>query len=104
MPSPPPTIARTVSLSAPGTLEQAFERAGFREVNVSTVDTPRIFGSLDEAITAMHNSSPAQGELRRSMSDAESAYYSAELAGRLQAFVSPTGAACCQAKPCSASA
>jgi ubiquinone/menaquinone biosynthesis C-methylase UbiE len=91
MPSPPPTIVRTVALSAPGTLDQAFERAGFREVGVSAVDTPRVFASLDEAITAMHNSSPAQGELRRAMSDAESAHYSTELAQRLEAFVQPDG-------------
>jgi hypothetical protein len=39
----------------------------------------------------MHNSSPAQGELRRAMSDAESAHYSAELARRLEAFVQPDG-------------
>jgi ubiquinone/menaquinone biosynthesis C-methylase UbiE len=91
MPSPPPTIVRTVALSAPGTLDQAFERAGFREVSVSAVGTPRVFASLDEAVTAMHNSSPAQGELRRAMSDAESAHYSAELAQRLEAFVQPDG-------------
>src|SRR5438094_1936721 len=91
MPSPPPTIARTVSLSAPGVLHQAFEAAGLREVSVSPVDTPRVFGSPEEAVTAMHTSSPAQGELRRAMSEAESAYYSAELARRVQAFVQPDG-------------
>jgi SAM-dependent methyltransferase len=92
MPSPPPTIVRTVSLSAPGVLQQAFVSAGLGEVSVSSVNTPRAFGSLDEAVTAMHTTSPAQGELRRAMSDVESAHYSAELARRLQAFVQPDGA------------
>jgi SAM-dependent methyltransferase len=91
MPSPPPTIARTVSLSGPGVLHQAFERAGLRDVSVSPIGTPRALASLDEAITAMQTSSPAQGELRRAMTAAESAHYSAELARRLQAFVQPDG-------------
>jgi SAM-dependent methyltransferase len=91
MPSPPPTLVRTISLSAPGVLQHAFASAGLREVSVSPVATPRAFGSLDEAITAMQTSSPAQGELRRAMSDAESAHYSAELARRLHAFVQPDG-------------
>jgi hypothetical protein len=91
MPSPPPTIVRTVSLSAPGVLQQALEGAGLRDVSVSPVDVRRAFSSHDEAVAAMLTSSPAQGELCRSMSDAESAYYSAELARRLEAFVQPDG-------------
>jgi len=91
MPSPPPTIVRTVSLSGSGVLQQAFEGAGLRDVSVSPVDVPRAFGSLDEAAAAMLTTSPAQGELRRSMSDAESAHYSAELARRLEAFAQPDG-------------
>jgi ubiquinone/menaquinone biosynthesis C-methylase UbiE len=87
MPSPPPSIVHTVSLSAPGVLQQAFERAGFRDGSVSAVDTPRAFASLDEAVDAMQTSSPAQGELRRAMSEAESAHYSAELRHRLEAFI-----------------
>src|SRR6266852_1721450 len=35
MPSPPPSLARTVSLSAPGVLDNAFRSAGFADVHVS---------------------------------------------------------------------
>src|SRR4030081_3282681 len=74
MPSPPPSLARTVSLSAPGQLEQAFRAAGFANVNVSAIATPRNFESVEDAITAMRQTSPAQGELGREMNDAEREY------------------------------
>jgi ubiquinone/menaquinone biosynthesis C-methylase UbiE len=91
LPSPPPTLARTVSLGAPGELERALREAGFHDVQVEPVPTPRDFGSLDEAFEAMFTSSPARGELTREMSDAERERYADELQRRLVRFVRPDG-------------
>ena len=91
MPSPPPSLARTVSLSSPGRLDQAFRSAGFAEVDVSPIATPRNFESVEDAITAMRTTSPAQGELGRMMSAAELDYYAAELERRVRAYLQPDG-------------
>jgi ubiquinone/menaquinone biosynthesis C-methylase UbiE len=91
MPSPPPSLARTVSLSAPGVLEQAFQAAGFRGVRVSAVATPREFPSVAEALAAIRSSSPAGSDLGRDMTEAEREYYTTELGRRLQAYVQPDG-------------
>lgn len=91
LPSPLPTLARTVSLSGPGQLERALKDAGFQDIQVSSVPTPRDFASLDEAFEAMFTSSPARGELTSSMSDAEVEQYAAELKRRLVRFVQPGG-------------
>ena len=52
MPSPPPTLELTVSLSAPGKLEHAFLNAGFRapSVNVSPVPVRRDFQDVDDTL------------------------------------------------------
>jgi ubiquinone/menaquinone biosynthesis C-methylase UbiE len=91
LPSSPPTLARTVSLSGPGQLERALTDAGFQDIQVSSVSTPRDFASLDEAFDAMFTSSPARGELTRAMSEAELEQYAAELKRRLVRFVQPGG-------------
>jgi len=89
MPSPPPSLARTASLSEPGKLAEAFQAAGFADVQVSAVPTPRTFESVEDAVTAMRQTSPAQGELGRDMSDAEREYYASELERRLTAYLQP---------------
>jgi ubiquinone/menaquinone biosynthesis C-methylase UbiE len=91
MPSPPPSLARTVALSSPGLLDQALRSAGFADVDVSPIATPRNFESVEDAITAMRQTSPAQGELSRMMSDAERQHYAAELEHRLTAYLQPDG-------------
>jgi SAM-dependent methyltransferase len=93
MPSPPPTLALTVSLSAPGKLERALVDAGFVEssINVASVPVPREFATLDEALGAMRSSSPAQGELARVMTEVEQAHYWAELRQRVQVYVQADG-------------
>jgi SAM-dependent methyltransferase len=91
MPSPPPTLAMTVSLSAPGKLEQAFVDAGFVSVNVSPVPVPREFSSVEDALGAMRSTSPVQGELGQTMSEAERARYWAELERRLHAYLQADG-------------
>ena len=91
LPSSPPTLARTVSLSGPGQLEHALTDAGFHDIQVSSVSTPRDFASLDEAFDAMFTSSPARAELTRAMSEAELEQYAAELKRRLVRFVQPGG-------------
>jgi SAM-dependent methyltransferase len=91
LPSPPPTLARTVSLGGPGRLEAALRAAGFRQVEVMSVATPRDFESLADAFEAMFTSSPTRGELTRAMSEAERDQYAAELRRRLVRFVQPGG-------------
>jgi len=91
MPSPPPSLARTVSLSEPGKLAEAFRAAGFADVQVSAVPTPRKFESVEDAVRAMRQTSPAQGELGRDMSDAEREYYAVELERRLTAYLQSDG-------------
>ena len=91
MPSPPPSLALTVSLSAPGKLEHALVDAGFVGTSVSPVPVPRVFTSVDDALSAMRSTSPAQGELARAMTDAERSHYWAELERRVTAYVQPDG-------------
>jgi ubiquinone/menaquinone biosynthesis C-methylase UbiE len=91
MPTPTPSLVRTVSLSGPGQLQQAFEAAGFTDVRVSPVATPREFASAEQALQAMSSDSPAQGELGKAMNDAEREHYTAELARRVQAYVQADG-------------
>ena len=91
MPSPPPSLARTVALSDPSKLAEAFRVAGFADVDVSAVSTPRNFESVEDAMDAMRSTSPAQGELGRNMSESEQQYYAAELERRLHAYEQPDG-------------
>ena len=91
VPTPLPTIFRTVSLSDPQRLEQAFTDAGFTHVNISAVPVPRDFDSLEEAWRALQSSSPAAGELTRDMSEAERERYADELKRRLADYLQPDG-------------
>jgi len=91
VPSPPPSIVRTVVLGGSGQLEHALHSAGFGLVEVTAVPTPRDFASVDEAFEAMRSSSPAQGELTRAMSDQEREHYAAELKRRLASYVESDG-------------
>jgi len=91
MPSPPPSLARTVTLSEPGKLADAFRAAGFVDVNVSAEATPRRFESVEDALEAMRSTSPAQGELGRLMSEAERKAYAAELERRVATYLQADG-------------
>jgi SAM-dependent methyltransferase len=91
LPSPPPTLVRTVSLSAPGVLEAALSTAGFVDVQVRPVDAPRVFESIEDALSAMRSSSPVRGDLTRDMSELEREAFWAELPRRLGAYVQPGG-------------
>jgi SAM-dependent methyltransferase len=91
MPSPPPPIVRTTSLSAPGVLGRAFDDAGFHDVRTEAVATPREFESHDEANKAMWTTSPNQAELLRDMTDDERERFRAEVERRLAAHVQPDG-------------
>jgi SAM-dependent methyltransferase len=90
LPSPPPSIARATSLSAPGQLESELTKAGFHDVHTSMVATPREFDSLDDAVRAMRTTSPGQRELLRDMNDAEREQFQAEVERRLSAFFDGT--------------
>ena len=91
VPTPLPSLFRTVSLSDTPRLERAFTEAGFHDVNVSAVPVPREFESLDEAWRALQSSSPASGELTRDMTDAEREHYAEELKRRLADYLQADG-------------
>lgn len=91
VPTPLPSIFRTVSLSDPARLERAFSEASFNDVSVSAVPVPREFESLDEAWRAIQSSSPAAGELTREMNDAERERYATELKHRLADYLQADG-------------
>ena len=91
MPSPAPPIVRTTSLSAPGMLEGSLAAAGFRDVSVEPVATPREFESYAAAAEAMWTTSPNQADLLREMTDAEQAAFRTEVERRLARFVQPDG-------------
>jgi ubiquinone/menaquinone biosynthesis C-methylase UbiE len=89
--SPPPSIVRALSLSEPGKVDGALRTAGFHEVQVTRIETPRRFGSIEETMQAMRSASPAQGELTRELNDAERERYATELESRLRAYSDPDG-------------
>jgi SAM-dependent methyltransferase len=91
LPSPLPSIARTTSLGEPGKLAGGFYEARFRDVDSSTIPTPREFASLAEALEAMRAMSPAHGELQRDMNESERERFNAEVERRLAAFARPDG-------------
>jgi SAM-dependent methyltransferase len=91
LPSPPPSLARTSSLSEPGKLERAFGDAGLSDVRTSKIETPREFASIEDALSAMRNTSPARGELLRDMNEAERQRFETEVEQRLAAFVQADG-------------
>jgi SAM-dependent methyltransferase len=91
LPSPPPSLARTVALSGAGVLVGALTAAGFLNPEVRRIDTPRVFTSVEDALAAMQGSSPATGELTRDMSDTEREHYAEELQRRLVPYRRPDG-------------
>jgi ubiquinone/menaquinone biosynthesis C-methylase UbiE len=91
MPSPLPSIARTVMLSAPGVLERALRDAKFEAVQVSAVDTPRVFTSVADALNTIQTASPNQGEMKQRMSPEERDYFASELQRRLHDYLQADG-------------
>ena len=90
-PDPNTSLLRALSLSAPGRVETSFVEAGFADVEVSAVPTPRELESVAEAVEAIKSSSPTQGELYRSFSEEERARYEDELTRRTSRYADVAG-------------
>jgi len=90
---PPPgaSVLQATSLGEPGKLDEALGSAGFGDVHISSVATPRDYASMAEAVNSMHTTSPAQAELLRHLSEAEREQYLAAIESRLNAFAQPNG-------------
>ena len=90
IPSPPADRPGTFALGSPDLLEAAFRRAGFRDVAVHVVPTPRRFESLEAALRYLRE---VQQPLERKVGlrEAEQALAWAALARTLRQFEGPTG-------------
>ena len=88
--SPAPERFGEFRLSAPGVLEDAYRRAGFREISVHTVPTRRRFPSLAEATQYARGPLPLR-ELMVRLSDAEQQRAWREIERALAQFVGPNG-------------
>ena len=82
-----PTFANRWNL---GALEDAYRKAGFREVAVHTVSTRRRFPSLAEAVQYMQGPLPLR-ELMVRLSEAERDQVWAEIERALAQFMGPNG-------------
>jgi SAM-dependent methyltransferase len=91
--APPPgaSVLQALSLSDSAALEAALSAAGFQAAATSPVATPRSFASLDEAVDAMHSTSPVQRELLRQLDADERERYLASLRKELATYVQPDG-------------
>lgn len=77
-------------LGAPGVLEEAYRKAGFREAAVHPVSTQRHFPSLADAMQYMKGPLPLR-ELMVRLTDAEQSQVWAESERALARFVGPNG-------------
>lgn len=91
LPAPAPGAPDMFALGAPGALEDAFGRAGFRAVAVRAVPTVRRFGSVDEALRNYRESFPSLHELMAPLSDAEREQAWAEIERELRERAGPDG-------------
>jgi hypothetical protein len=90
-PAPQASVMQALSLGEPGKLEQALTSAGFRDVQTSSIPTPRGYASVSEAASALRSSSPAQAELMRQLSESERERYVALIEARLAGFAQADG-------------
>jgi len=88
--SPTPDRFGEFRLGAPGALEDAYRKAGFREVAVHTVSTRRRFPSLAEAVQYMQGPLPLR-ELMVRLSEAKRDQVWAEIERALAQFMGPNG-------------
>jgi ubiquinone/menaquinone biosynthesis C-methylase UbiE len=82
---------RAFSLSSPAVFQGALEQAGFGEVRMQTVATPRAFDSVDGAVESIRLNSPVMRELASSLDAATQQRLDGELRQRLQAFADRDG-------------
>ncbi len=90
-PAPGASVLQALSLSDAGKLAWDLSAAGFREVQTSTVATPRSYTSVDEAVDAMRSTSPNRSALMQQLTPSERERYVAGLQTHLAAFAQPDG-------------
>jgi ubiquinone/menaquinone biosynthesis C-methylase UbiE len=79
------------ALNDPATLREAFEQAGFREVDVRTVPFAYAFPSLADALRNLEESQPLLVKLLDELSEADRATAWAEIERLLAPFGGPNG-------------
>ncbi len=90
-PAPGASVLQALSLSEPEVLIHALSASGFREVQTSSVATPRTYASVDEALEGMLSASPAQSALLQQLGGDEREHYVTSLKRRLSAYADGGG-------------
>jgi SAM-dependent methyltransferase len=91
LPAPAPGQPGPFSLGGPGVLEEAFRRAGFRDVQSRTVAAPVKLPSAAECVRFEKESFGALHQMLSGLDQAGRDAAWAEIGKELQAFESPTG-------------
>lgn len=91
LPPPQPGQPGPFSLGAPGVLEEAYERAGFRDVRVATVPSPVRVPTAAECVRFERESFGALHQMMRALSEAEREEAWAEIEQELRRFEGQDG-------------
>jgi SAM-dependent methyltransferase len=91
LPAPGPGLPGPFSLGAPGALEQALESAGFRDVDVETVEAPLLLPSAAECLRFERESFGALHQMLAAVPEEERENVWAEVEQGLQQFETSTG-------------
>jgi SAM-dependent methyltransferase len=89
---PDPDAPGMFILSAPGRLQELLESAGFLDVLVEAVATPRSFADVDAYVTETREISSIFGELLDPLSDSQRAEVVAKIAALAQPYTASDGA------------
>lgn len=91
LPAPAPGLPGPFSLGQPGVLEEAYERAGFGEIEVRTVEAPVRFSSAAECVRFERESFGALHAMLASVSEGEREQAWTEIEEQLRQFEGPDG-------------
>jgi SAM-dependent methyltransferase len=91
LPPPLPGQPGPFSLGGPGVLEDAYRRAGFRDIEIRAVDAPLVMSSTAECLQFEQESFGALHQMMSGLSDANRADAWAEVERELSAFETPNG-------------
>lgn len=91
LPPPAPGQPGPFSLGAPGALEEAYRRAGFREITMRTVAAPLRMPSAEAYLRFARESFGALHQMLAGLPEAEQAATWAEIAQELRQFEGPDG-------------
>jgi ubiquinone/menaquinone biosynthesis C-methylase UbiE len=91
LPAPAPGMPGPFSLGTPGTLEAAYEQAGFREIDVRTIEAPVRFSSAAECVRFERESFGALHAMLTGVSEQGQDQAWAEIEQELRQFETPDG-------------